>query len=313
MPLYESLGQGIYVIDAEYTAKGVACFYCMVEDDEVAIIETGTAHSLPNLLQLLTELSIQPEQVKYVIPTHVHLDHAGGVGVMMKQFPSAQLVVHPSGAKHMIDPSQLVKSTIEVYGAQAFKDLYGEIPPVEANRVISAKHESIIKLKNRELLIVHTPGHAYHHLCVVDDTSKGIFTGDTFGLAYPDIMHQQKRVVIPTTTPTQFDQAALHASIDLLVSHTPEKMYMTHFSILPDPVQFSDQLKVWIDKYADLTLKVKPVNDSQVNDLKIQMGEMIARGFNLSSDVINNKLAIDIKLNAQGLAYWYQKQLSKSS
>ena len=308
MPLTENLDQGVYCIDAQYTANDVACFYCVVEGDEVAIIETGTSKSVPTLLKLLAELSIKHEQVKYVIPTHVHLDHAGGVGTMMQTFPNAELLVHPSGAKHMIDPSQLIKATIDVYGEQAYKNLYGEIPPVDAGRVISAEHESVVNLNGRQLLLIHTPGHAYHHLCVVDETSKGIFTGDTFGLAYQNLFYQQKRIVIPTTTPTQFDQAALHASIDLLMSYAPEKMYMTHFNMLPDPASVVDQLKDWIDKFVDLTVKVNPASSTDVSELITQMGEMLASAYDLDTDIIENQLANDIKLNAQGLAYWYQKQ-----
>ena len=186
MTQYQSLGQGVYHLDTLYIEPGVASFYCIIDGGEIAIIETGTSRSLPQLENLLSDLSLSPEQVKYVIPTHVHLDHAGGAGAMMQAFPHAQLIIHPRGARHMINPEQLVNASKAVYGEETFTRLYGEIPPIDENRVIAAEHESTFHLGERELLIVDTPGHAYHHFCVVDLTSRGIFSGDTFGLSYPN-------------------------------------------------------------------------------------------------------------------------------
>jgi glyoxylase-like metal-dependent hydrolase (beta-lactamase superfamily II) len=303
---YEALGQGVYHLDTFYINPGVASMYCMVHNDEIAIIETGTAHSLPYVLQFLSDLALAPEQVKYIIPTHVHLDHAGGAGVMMQAFSNAQLVIHPRGARHMIDPGKLVAATRAVYGDQLFNQIYGDIPAIDENRVIIGEHESLIKLNDRELLIIDTPGHAYHHFCVVDLFSRGIFTGDTFGLAYPDLNYQNKRIVLPTTTPIHFNPAALHHSVNLLMSFQPQQMYMTHFNVLAQPADVVDQYREWIDKFVDLTETIKPVDNSFLPTMMNEMGEMIRHGFDLSQDIIEHKLAMDIKLNCQGLSFWYQ-------
>jgi len=307
MPEHQHLGNGVYHLDSHYVQPGVASLYCIVHNDEVAIIETGTSRSLPCVQQFLSDLSLSGAQVKYIIPTHVHLDHAGGAGVMMQAFEQAQLVIHPSGARHMIDPSKLVAATKAVYGEALFDKIYGDIPAIEEQRVISAAHETSIQLNDRKLFIIDTPGHAYHHFCVVDETSQGIFTGDTFGLSYPNLMYRGRRVVLPTTTPTQFDPQALLSSIGLLMSFQPQRMYLTHFNQLPDPAAVVDQYKSWVEKYVQLVEQVKPQDDSDLPLLIEKMGAMIAGAFDFSNDIINNQLAMDIKLNSQGLLYWYRK------
>ena len=306
MPDYEHLGKGVYHLDSHYTAAGVASLYAIVHNGEVAFLETGIAPSLPYVLRFLQDQGLTVEQVRYVIPTHVHLDHAGGAGVMMQAFPNAELVIHPRGARHMIDPSRLIAGTIQVYGEKVFHQIYGDIPPIEESRVIVAEHETRILLNDRELLIVDTPGHAYHHFCIVDALSHGIFTGDTFGLSYPDVLSHGKRFILPTTTPVHFNPQALHASVDLLMSFKPERMYLTHFNVLPDPALLVDQYHNWIDKFVELTEQIKPDDNSLIPAMIEKMGSLIAAEFAIQPEVLESKLAMDIKLNCQGLAYWYQ-------
>jgi glyoxylase-like metal-dependent hydrolase (beta-lactamase superfamily II) len=308
MTLYQPLGQGVYHLDTLYIAPGVASFYCVIHDGEIGIIETGTSGSLPQIQTLLSDLSLSPEQVKYVIPTHVHLDHAGGAGAMMRAFPDAQLIIHPRGARHMINPEQLVNASKAVYGEETFTRLYGEIPPIDESRVIQAEHESAFYLGGRELFIVHTPGHAYHHFCVVDLTSGGIFSGDTFGLSYPNLTFNSGRIVIPTTTPTHFNPEALHESIDLLMSFQPRQMYLTHYNVLPDPALVVDQYRSLLDEFVSLTESIKPLEDSGLSELMDGMEQLIIREFQLDPELVKTQLAMDIKLNSQGLAYWYRKR-----
>lgn len=306
MKNYELIGQGVYHLDAHYIQPGVASLYCVLHNDEVAIIETGTSNSLPYVKQFFKDMAISVDQVKYIIPTHVHLDHAGGAGVMMQAFPQAQLIVHPRGARHMINPAKLIAATKAVYGEQKFEQLYGDIPAVDEDRVIIGEHESSFKLGDREFLIVDTPGHAYHHFCIFDPQSKGVFSGDTFGLSYPNMVVDGKRLVLPTTTPIHFNPQALFESIDLLMSFKPQKMYLTHFNVLANPAMVVDQYKTSIGKFVDLVETVKPEHDSMIPALISAMGQLIIDDFGLTPLMVDTQLAMDIKLNSQGLAYWYQ-------
>ena len=162
------------------------------------------------------------------------LDHAGGAGAMMRAFPNVRLVVHPRGARHMIDPSRLMQGTIGVYGAEATRRLYGEVLPVDAKRVTEAPHGMRILLAGRELLCLDTPGHARHHIAIVDRRSGHIFSGDTFGISYRQTDTDGRQFIFLTATPVQFDPEPMHASIDLLASYRPEAVYLTHFSQIRD-------------------------------------------------------------------------------
>jgi glyoxylase-like metal-dependent hydrolase (beta-lactamase superfamily II) len=305
--VFEDLGFGVYHLDAHYIKPGVASLYCVVHNQQAAIIETGTAHSLPYVQQCLDELSISADQVKYVVPTHVHLDHAGGAGVMMREFPQAQLIIHPRGARHMIDPEKLIAATRVVYGDEAFNKQYGEIPPINAERVVSAEHLYRFHLGDREFIIIDTPGHAYHHFCVVDPASSGIFTGDTFGLSYPNLLKNGNRLIMPTTTPSHFDPEALHQSIDLIMSYQPARMYLTHFNMLPDPASQVDHYHRMVDKYVELTTSIKPDSEERTAMLIQAMGNLFAEEYGMDSETISSLLSMDIQLNCQGLAHWYQQ------
>jgi len=143
---YQNLSHGIIVVDAEYHTSGIAALYLMVEGDQVAIIETGTNHSVPLIKKVLEINALSFDNVRYVIPTHVHLDHAGGAGELMHQCKNAELIIHPFGAAHMIDPSRLEAGTIAVYGEENFRKLYGSIRPIDAARVIEAPDEFTLQM-----------------------------------------------------------------------------------------------------------------------------------------------------------------------
>ncbi|WP_455217384.1 MBL fold metallo-hydrolase, partial [Kaarinaea lacus] len=198
------LDYGITQLDAEYIRPGVAALYLLQQGGQVAIIETGTTLSVPAVITALEQRGLSSQDVAYVIPTHVHLDHAGGAGELMSICPNAQLVIHPYGAKHMIDPSRLVEGTIAVYGEEKFKKLYGDLKPIQEDRVVEAPDNFELLFNGRKLSFLDTPGHARHHFCVYDDTSRGIFSGDTFGISYPQLGTGRGPFIFPTTTPVQF-------------------------------------------------------------------------------------------------------------
>src|SRR5262249_17777750 len=182
----------------------------------------------------LSQKNLSVDAVDYVILTHVHLDHAGGAGALMRELPNARAVVHPRGVRHMIDPSQLIAGATAVYGAEEIDRSYGTLVPIPAERIITADDGHAVDLAGRELLCIDTPGHARHHLSVWDARSRAFFPGDTFGLSYREFDTDQGAFILPTTTPVQFDPAALHASIERMLSYGPEQMFLTHYSRVSD-------------------------------------------------------------------------------
>lgn len=308
---YEHLDHGITCIESGYRRPGLAACYLLEHDGEAAFIETGTTHSVPHLLRLLEQRDIARKQVKYVIPTHVHLDHAGGVGALMQALPQAQLVVHPYGARHMIDPAKLQAGAIAVYGEAVFQRDYGELIPVDQARVIEAGDGHTIRLGGRQLLCLDAPGHARHHICLYDEQSQGIFTGDTFGLCYREFRNQNGDFMIPTTTPVQFDPQAWHQTLERLMDLGPQRAYLTHWGMVEGLEALAAELHRQLDAYVEIALAAANQTDRQ-SVIKQQLTDQLRQrlqkhGCTLPQAEIRNLLELDIELNSQGLEIWLQR------
>lgn len=306
----EDLGAGITCLDADYVAPGTACFYLLESAGEYAVVETGTSRSLDNLEVLLEERAIDPDRIRYVIPTHVHLDHAGGAGAMMAAFAGAQLLVHPRGARHMIDPAWLVDAAKAVYGEELFGALYGEVLPVPASRVREMADGDTVELGGRALEFRHTEGHARHHLCVWDERSRGWFCGDMFGVCYRGLRLPAGDFLLPSTTPTQFDPDAYAGSLALLESYAPQRLYLTHFGALAFSAAKRRLLAEQVETYRDLALGAGD-DAAALEELLMRDALQRLRAFDpaLDETAMRDLLRFDMQLNAQGLVHW-REQLS---
>lgn len=308
------LGQGISLIDACYISEDVAAVYLLREGNQVAIIETGTAHSVIDIEKLLITQNLDFSHVKYIITTHVHLDHAGGAGSLMQRCENASLVVHPRGARHLIDPSKLIAGTIAVYGEEKFVRLYGEIVPVDEMRVIEASDGFEVDLSGRKLKFLDTPGHARHHFCVWDQNSGSMFTGDTFGLSYRDFDTPGQVFIFPTTTPIQFDPDEMIKSIDRIMDYQPQRIMLTHFGAISPSIAVVNELKSGVKMMTDLAIAYHDKEDAQMLIEELMMENLLvslaARGIE-NLEAARKKLANDVNLNTQGLIFW-QKRLNQS-
>ena len=311
LPTIFQYAHGVSAIDSGYVRAHHAAIHFIVEDGRVAIVDTGTNESLLRVQAALQCMGLSAESVDYVILTHIHLDHAGGAGALMRAFANARLVVHPRGARHMADPSKLVAGAAAVYGAAEVRRMYGEILPIDSTRIIEAPNESIIRLANRELVCLDTPGHARHHICIVDRGSDAIFTGDTFGLSYRELDTDGRQFVFPTTTPVQFDPQAMHQSIDLLMSYQPRVTYLTHFSELRDVEQKAAELHRLVDAHVEIARREsRPGPDRhariRANLAHLVVDEVERFGCKLAPAEVLQLWATDIELNAQGLDIWLE-------
>ena len=298
---------GISVIDSEYYSKDFAAIYLLKQKNKVIIIETGTNYSVPYVKEALSQIGLSFSDVSYVIPTHVHLDHAGGAGLLMMQCQNAALVVHPRGARHLIDPSKLVAGAKAVYGENKFKEYYGEIFPIDANRVIQADDNFILDFDGRELRFIDTPGHARHHFCIWDKATKSMFTGDTFGISYRDLDHQDELYILPSTSPVQFDPEALIQSINRIMEFKPERVCLTHFSAIKPTKKATNKLIESIHFVSNLAIKYADKNDSESIIYK-KMMDYFLEGLNeigfQNNDYAKDRLSLDVRINTQGLIYW---------
>lgn len=302
------IGAGICRIDTGLDHPGMAACYLVEQDGRGAFIDTGTWHSVPHMLEVLESRGIAREAVDYVMPTHIHLDHAGGAGELMRHLPNARMVVHPFGAKHMIDPERISKGAIAVYGEAQFRKDYHEIVPVDPDRVIEAPDRFEIDLNGRNLVFLDTPGHASHHFCVWDEQSHGFFTGDTFGISYRETDLDGRALIIPTTTPVQFKPEKWQESLDKLESFEPRAMYLTHFGRVEKVPRLMEELREGIRVHHEIASETMEAEDpaAQINE---RLGQWLheralAHGLEWSREQTEKFFAIDLALNTQGLVAW---------
>lgn len=305
--------QGIYALDSGYIQPGLAAIHLIVEKGRVAIVDTASYVVLPRVLEALQMLDLTPASVDYVFLTHVHLDHAGGAGIMMQNLPEARLIVHPRGVRHMADPSKLFAAVQDVYGAEEAQQLYGTPLAIAAERIIAADNGYCFDLNGRTFTCLDTPGHARHHLCLLDSRSGCLFTGDIFGLSYRELDVEGRPSVIPTTTPTQFEPEVMHASINRILAYRPPALYLTHFSQITDVARLGADLHRLIDAHVAVAEEARSAGSGSDRVAQITAGlwdlmdaEALHQGWQLPADQWRALLKLDVELNAQGLDYWLE-------
>ena len=311
-PLARPLGDGVYLIDTLYVRPELAASHLVVDDGRAAFVDTGPGPAAPRLLGALDELGIPRENVDYLFLTHGHLDHAGGAGQLMQALPNARAVLHPRGAPHLVDPAKLIAGSIQVYGEERYRELYGELIPVPAERVLTTEDGQRLRLGGRTFEFIDAPGHARHHHCPIDLDHREVYAGDNFGICYHEFDSARGPFVLPTTTPVQFDPDALHATIDRLMSYAPRRIFQTHFG----PV--TDLERLARDLHASLVELVRIAREhARAPERRARIEADMFRWF---SDALDRHgyggdaarrhafLDDDVRLNAGGLEVWLDRQ-----
>ena len=299
---------GILAIDAGFVPQHMVACYLLEAASEVAFIEVGFNSSTPRLMKVLEARGWKPEDVRYVIVTHIHLDHAGGAGSLMQLLPNATFLVHPYGARHMVDPSRLEAGARAVYGNELFDKIYGKLIPVAEERVQVMEDGDAVRLGERQFHFMDTPGHARHHFCVHDSQTNGWFSGDTFGLSYRQFDTRNGAFLFPTTTPVQFDPAALKESVNKLMANQPEFMYLTHYGRVGDLQRLAAVMAHGVDKLAGFGELYKD-DDQRTQKIKAAINDWLMTGLrdhgvNLPDETCIQLLESDVALNTQGIEFW---------
>lgn len=283
----------------------------VLREQKITLIESGPSPSVSHVTKGLKELGIDLNEVEYIIVTHIHLDHAGGAGLLLSQCPNAKLVVHPKGARHMIDPSRLIAGAKAVYGEQ-FDQLFNPIVPVQEDLVIIKKDQETLKIgPNCELTFYDTPGHAAHHFSIYDPISNGIFTGDTLGVRYESLAKEGIHFVLPSTSPSQFNPDATKLSLKRIQALNVETIYFGHFSASHEPVKVYNQLSEFLEVFVSTGKEVFDQGGSYL-DLQKRLLTTITEyldELNVPRDhLVYEQLALDLEICSMGIIDYFTKQ-----
>ncbi|WP_100617847.1 MBL fold metallo-hydrolase [Bacillus cereus] len=306
----------LYIIDGNAFQRSQRTGTYVLIGDEITLIETGTSPSVQYILEGLKLLEIAPEMIKNIIVTHVHLDHAGAAGLMMKYCTNATLFVHPRGARHMINPYKLIKGTKLIYG-DSFDQFFIPIVNVPENRIHTVKDGETLKIsRNRILTFYDTPGHATHHISIYDSLTNGIFTGDTMGVYYNELNRFGVELYIPATSPPQFQLEEMLESQERIKNMGVDHIYFGHYGMSSNIFevyrQIRDHLSIFIESGKEV-LKYESnleIASKQVTFLlfeKLQTN-LIKQGIPQTNSFFKEVLKPDLYMCAMGIVTYLAEQ-----
>ncbi|TCT25099.1 glyoxylase-like metal-dependent hydrolase (beta-lactamase superfamily II) [Melghiribacillus thermohalophilus] len=286
----------------------------VINEEELTIVETGPSMSVPHILEGLKELNLHPQDVKYIIVTHIHLDHAGGAGLLLNDCPNARVVVHPRGAKHLVDPARLIQGAKLVYG-EDFDRLFEPVVPIPENRIIIKNDKETLTVgKNCTLTFYDTPGHSYHHFSIYDPVSNGIFTGDTIGVSYDESLKDVGiQLYLPSTSPNQFNPDDMLRSLERIQRLHVSKIYFGHFAESEHVDEVYKQIKQWLPQFVKVG---KEAMDTQPGSVQKEVTKNL---YQLIKNELRNHgvpddhpvyefIKLDTSVCAMGLFDYFQKQ-----
>lgn len=294
------IGPGVLQIDTLLGGWSRVTAGYLIEGPAPVLVETGSQSSVPALLEALTELGVAPSDLAGVAVTHIHLDHAGGVGDVARAFPKATVYVHEKGARHLADPERLVKSAATVYG-DLLDTLYGRLDPTPPERIHVLHDGETIDVGNgRMLTTVDSPGHAKHHLALHDNDSGILFAGDAVGVRLPDA-----GVLRPATPPADFDLDQALNSLQKFKARQPAGVALAHYGLLPDPIGMLDEAEQTLRQWAGVAERAWRAGEDIASALQQAFTTELD---NIDPDNVAKLETLNgIHSNAAGLRLWLER------
>lgn len=260
----EAIAPGIHQIDTLLGGWDRLTAGFLVEGEQPALVETGARTSVATVKAVLNEVGLGPNDLRWLVLTHIHLDHAGGIGDLAEAFPSATVVVHERGARHLVDPSRLISSAARVYGDQ-LHTLYGTMAAVPQERLVAAPDGLQIDVgAGRALTMIDSPGHAVHHHAVLDEQTGTLLVGDAVGVRLPEI-----GILRPAVPPPDFDLEAATASLRRFAALRPQRVVLTHYGPVPDPLATLDEAEGLLHRWVAVAARVMEAHggDASVDEI----------------------------------------------
>lgn len=301
---------GITAIDTYYGGRERYTAAYLVAAAEPLLVETGPSTSRDHVVRGLEALGVGPRDLAHIAVTHIHLDHAGGVGAIAAHYPEASVLVHEAGARHLADPARLVASATRIYGAATMQRLFGPVVPVPADRLTVLADGATIELGDRRIRILSTPGHAKHQVALVDEPTGSVFSGDALGIHPPDLP-----VLRPATPPPDYDLDLAVASIDRIREVAEGPILFAHYGPVTEVDRVCDlaifRFRAWteaacavLDGGGDLDAVVAILENEALADR--------ATGADVPVDLARLETLSSIRMNALGIArYWEQRRATE--
>ncbi len=300
------VAEGITGIDTKMVGRYLVTSAYLVTAEEPALVETGPTTSADAVQLGLDTLGMGPEDLAHIVVTHIHLDHAGGVGTLAQRFPRATIWVQERGAPHLADPTKLVASTERVYGAEQMREFFGDVEPVPSGRLRAVSEGDVISLNDRQLDVLYTPGHASHHACLVDSVTGAVFTGDAMGVHLPDV-----RVLRPATPPPDFDIELAVESIERIRSRARSILLLSHFGSVTEVDHLCDlavqRIRAWGNAVRD-AMRTTDDLDQIAAVLERQGAKEYREDADEEIDMERYDILSSIRTNAVGLMRYWRKR-----
>jgi glyoxylase-like metal-dependent hydrolase (beta-lactamase superfamily II) len=305
-----AVADGITGIDTRMVGRYLVTSAYLVDADELTLVETGPSTSAEAVRAGLAALGVGPGDLAHVVVTHIHLDHAGGVGTLGRAFPRATVWVHQRGAPHLADPTRLVASTQRVYGPERMREMFGAVEPVEGRRLRALADGDTIELGNRTLDVLYTPGHASHHVALSDRRTGAVFTGDALGVHLPDV-----RVLRPATPPPDFDVELACSSIERIREHG-DLLLLSHFGPVAEVDHICEVAQRRILAWSDTVRRSLTVGDDLDRVVAILERQGATEYREDSGEHIDTErydVLSSIRMNAMGLIRYWTKRAEREA
>jgi glyoxylase-like metal-dependent hydrolase (beta-lactamase superfamily II) len=298
---------GVTAIDTRMCGREQVTSAYLLEGEEPALVETGPTTSAGTVVESLGTLGVGPGDLAHIVVTHIHLDHAGGAGAVAPHFPRATVWVHERGAPHLVDPARLMASAAKIYGEERLHELFGPVHPLPAERVRALTDGDRVDLGNRALEAIYTPGHASHHVCLLDSRSGGVFVGDALGVFLPDV-----QILRPATPPPEFHLEQSVESINRVLRREPSRLLFSHFGPADEPSRLGRLAIRRLERWTELVDEAMHESDEVATVVqRLQKGTAeeldTAGGEGQDSIVDRYELLSSYEMNALGIMRYLRK------
>ncbi|WP_042220530.1 MBL fold metallo-hydrolase [Oceanobacillus manasiensis] len=304
------LDNRIYLIDGFDLGVADRTGSYIITEEKLTIVETGPSPSIKHVKKGLEALGYQLTDVAYIVLTHIHLDHAGGAGLLIRDCPNAKVVVHPKGKRHLINPKKLAAGARAVYG-ESFSDLFDPIVPIEEERLLVKSEGDVLEIgQNCVLEFWDTPGHAKHHLAIFDPVSNGLFVGDTAGIRYQQLANREVDFFLPSTSPNQFEPNKMEESIQRMQAKKLDRLYFGHYSMTEKAEFALQQVLEWLEVFMEEGEQVI-AEGKGYDELAERLLERVQRTLRLKGVPDDHEVYIlinlDLQVSALGIMDYFKK------